>query len=127
MHKLSKYYGLAPRGFTPAALEACQNHSWPGNLKQLETFVKCYLIAGDEELSLSELESGPAKDRDRSKGHLLGKAFEDLEVSTGEAPPKSLKSMIRSVRWETERSAIAAALGKTGWNRKAAARMLGVS
>ena len=35
--------------------------------------------------------------------------------------------MIQSVRWETERNAIAAALEKTGWNRKAAARLLGVS
>ena len=50
MHKLAKYYGLPPRDFTPATLEACQNHSWPGNLKELETFVKRYLIAGDEEL-----------------------------------------------------------------------------
>ena len=40
---------------------------------------------------------------------------------------KSLKSMIQSVKWETERNAIAAALGKTGWNRKAAARLMGVS
>ena len=43
------------------------------------------------------------------------------------AIPKSLKSLIQSVKWETERNAIAAALGKTGWNRKAAARLLGVS
>ena len=35
--------------------------------------------------------------------------------------------MIQNVRWETERNAIAAALQKTGWNRKAAARLLGVS
>ena len=41
--------------------------------------------------------------------------------------PSTLKSMIQSVRWETERNAIAAALQKTGWNRKAAARLLGVS
>jgi transcriptional regulator with GAF, ATPase, and Fis domain len=41
--------------------------------------------------------------------------------------PKSLKSLIQSVKWETERNAIAAALEKTGWNRKAAARLLGVS
>ena len=37
MHKLAKYYGLPPREFTSSALEACQNHSWPGNLKELET------------------------------------------------------------------------------------------
>ncbi len=50
MHKVAKYYGLPPRDFTRATLEACQNHSWPGNLKELETFVKRYLIAGDVEL-----------------------------------------------------------------------------
>ena len=53
MRKLSKYYDLAPRDFTPSTLEACQNHSWPGNLKELETFVKRYLIAGAEELPLN--------------------------------------------------------------------------
>ena len=35
--------------------------------------------------------------------------------------------MIQSVKGEAERSAIATALEKTGWNRKAAARLLQVS
>jgi DNA-binding NtrC family response regulator len=39
----------------------------------------------------------------------------------------SLKSLVQSVKHEAERSAIATALEKTGWNRKAAARLLGVS
>ena len=39
----------------------------------------------------------------------------------------SLKSLVQSVRFEAERSAIATALEKTGWNRKAAARLLKVS
>ncbi len=51
MHKIAKYYGLPAREFTQSALDACQNHSWPGNLKELETFVKRYLVAGDEEFS----------------------------------------------------------------------------
>ena len=52
-----------------------------------------------------------------------------VEVEGGEnsSSPKSLKSMVQTLRWETERNAIAAALEKTGWNRKAAARLLGVS
>jgi DNA-binding NtrC family response regulator len=40
---------------------------------------------------------------------------------------KSLKSLIRDVKSQAERNAIAAALERTGWNRKAAARMLKVS
>jgi DNA-binding NtrC family response regulator len=39
----------------------------------------------------------------------------------------SLKSLVQSVRFEAERNAISTALEKTGWNRKAAARLLKVS
>jgi DNA-binding NtrC family response regulator len=127
MRKLSKYYDLAPRDFAPSTLEACQNHSWPGNLKELETFVKRYLIAGAEELPLNQLESSLASDREQSNGHLAGAEVEDVDGNEVESNPRSLKSMVQTLRCQTERNAIAAALEKTGWNRKAAARLLGVS
>jgi DNA-binding NtrC family response regulator len=38
-----------------------------------------------------------------------------------------LKSLIQGVKSEAERNAIGAALQRTGWNRKAAARLLRVS
>ena len=41
--------------------------------------------------------------------------------------PRSLKSLIQNVKSEAERNAIGTALQKTGWNRKAAARLLQVS
>ena len=132
MHKLARYYGLPPREFSPSSLAACQNHSWPGNLKELETFVKRYLVAGDKELALSGLESNAPSNGNESHRQTLRLAVaprehEEVEAN-GDAPlPKSLKSLIQSVKVETERNAIAAALEKTGWNRKAAARLLGVS
>jgi two-component system response regulator AtoC len=118
MHKVAKHYGLPPREFTGSALLACQNYSWPGNLKELETFVKRYLVAGDEEFPDSSWELSSRISGNRVR-------FEN-EAELG-STPSTLKSMIKSVRWETERNAIAAALQKTGWNRKAAARLLGVS
>src|SRR5215470_3513556 len=39
----------------------------------------------------------------------------------------SLKSLVRNAKEATERSAIAGALEKTHWNRKAAARLLQIS
>jgi hypothetical protein len=39
----------------------------------------------------------------------------------------SLRSLLQTVKSETEKNAIAMALEKTGWNRKAAARALKVS
>jgi DNA-binding NtrC family response regulator len=130
MHKLARYYGLPPRAFTASALDACQNHAWPGNFKELETFVKRYLVAGDEELALSGLDANSGRSGGWMNGHPLKLAeavHEEIEAGTSAATPKSLKSLIQSVRWETERNAIAYALQNTGWNRKAAARLLGVS
>lgn len=39
----------------------------------------------------------------------------------------SLRSQLQRVRQDTERAAIAQALGRTGWNRMAAARLLQIS
>ena len=128
MHKLSKHYGLTPREFTRPILEACLDHSWPGNLEELQTFVKRYLVAGESEL--------PAGGSDPNREITTCNPLEQMPrvqpifpeaVRSNLMTPKSLKSLVRGVRFETEKSAIAAALGKTGWNRKAAARLLGVS
>jgi two-component system, NtrC family, response regulator AtoC len=136
MHKLARYYGLPPREFSPASLAACQNHSWPGNLKELEAFVKRYLVAGDKQLNFTGSE--PASEGN-GKGNGNGShgqhlnpvppspVQEEVEAVAGASIPRSLKSLIQTVKWETERNAIAVALEKTGWNRKAAARLLGVS
>jgi DNA-binding NtrC family response regulator len=131
MHRLARHYGLPPREFPFAVLDACQQHSWPGNLKELERFVKRYLVAGDRELNFSEIEDTLPDGTDRS--HASGTT--DLlipQASLSDADeylssPKSLKSLIQNLKWEAERNAIGTALQKTGWNRKAAARLLQVS
>jgi two-component system, NtrC family, response regulator AtoC len=145
MHKMARRYGLPPREFTMPALDACVNHSWAGNLQELETFVKRYLVAGDKELTLGDAEqysgNGSSHTGNGSNGkgtngngshpvHTLRPAASsasDAEENNGASGAKSLKSIIQSVKSEAERNAIAAALEKTGWNRKAAARLLKVS
>jgi two-component system response regulator PilR (NtrC family) len=117
MHKMAKHYGLPPREFSQSALVACQNHSWPGNLRELESFVKRYLVAGDEEFYVGGWEVPSRANGSHAR----------VEVAPSYSTPTTLKSMIQSVRSETERNAITGALQKTGWNRKAAARLLGVS
>jgi DNA-binding NtrC family response regulator len=129
MNRLAKHYALPPRHFSPAVLDACQSHSWPGNLRELENFVKRYLVMGDESLALSELESKsvpPAEGEDQVQMH---EAVTLPEIDTGGPPEHAtgLKSLVQSVKGETERSAITNALEHTHWNRKAAARLLRVS
>jgi len=122
MNQMGRRYGLPTRTFSAAVLEACQAHHWPGNLRELETFVKSYLVmGGDEELALAELgQSWDAREADAA-GSRNGEILEAEEQSSG------LRSLVQSVKGETERGAIAAALEQTHWNRKAAARLLKVS
>jgi two-component system response regulator AtoC len=131
MRKLANHYGLPPREFSPAVVEACQRYAWPGNLTELESFVKRYLIVGDSDVALNEPERKSRNGRSamqdtpimlRAEGRRDG-AYQRQQGPTAH----SLKNLIRDVKSEAERNAIAEALTKTGWNRKAAARLLNVS
>jgi two-component system response regulator AtoC len=143
MHKLAKHYSLPARGFSASMLQACEQHSWPGNLTELETFVKRYLVAGESQLTLGEMgldsidrgarvparNMRPAQsawdETERYDREIDGD--EENELGRREAEPESLKSLIQGIKSEAEQNAIGAALKKTGWNRKAAARLLRVS
>ncbi len=131
MHKLAKHYNLPPRGFSSEVLDACQHYSWPGNLKELETFVKRYLVAGDQELTLGKMSLELAEDTDNSAVlrpvKLAAIPREERESGHAQSEPESLKSLIQGIKSEAEQNAIGAALKRTGWNRKAAARLLRVS
>jgi two-component system response regulator AtoC len=119
MRQLAKHYKLQPRAFSPSVVEACQAHSWPGNLKELENFVKRYLV--------SERSTDAQAHELGSFDHGIDSHFSGNERSTGQSSQGSLRSLVQSVKLEAERNAIAAALDQTGWNRKAAARLLKVS
>ena len=128
LHKMARYYGLPAREFTPAVLQACASHPWPGNLRELESFVKRYLVAGDKEFTLGGQEFYSGHNGNGGQGWKQSQSVHaETPASSSQAEPASLKSLIQSVKSEAEKNAIGAALEKTGWNRKAAARMLKVS
>ncbi len=132
MHKLARHYGLPAREFSPAMVNACQQYSWPGNVKELESFVKRYLVAGNTQLALSDLNpdlgaNRPENGRSVSAAERTMMTRTASPVERNELGLKSLKCLIQDVKWEAERNAIGTALQKTGWNRKAAARLLQVS
>lgn len=129
MRQIAKHYGLSARNFPLAVLEACQAHAWPGNLQEMETFVKRYLMAGRKnEPADSTIESGErAEDDAPTLPGAVSRFSSSNQFGADAAGSESLRSLLQNVRFETERNAIAAALRTTGWNRKAAARLLKVS
>jgi two-component system, NtrC family, response regulator AtoC len=127
MHQLAKRYGMAARVFSSAVMAACQSYPWPGNVKELENFVKRFLVLGESELTPGSSSPGEFFDNG-SESFSRGADARMADNPHGDTTaPSSLKSLVHTVKLETERNAIAAALEKTGWNRKAAARLLKVS
>ncbi len=127
MHSQAKHYGLLPREFSPQVIDACQSYSWPGNLEELKTFVKRYLVAGESGVVMNDLDPRHHGGVDSEHEAFDRPGVNGKGIGPPEVSPRSLRSLIQDIKSETERSAIGVALEKTGWNRKAAARLLRVS
>src|SRR5882672_8580494 len=121
MARMAERYARAPLPLSPNLLQACHNHSWPGNLRELNNFLKRYLILGDETLAIAELNPK----NDLNSGRRLDPAAKPpgpVETSGG-----GLKSLARGAKDEAEAAAITQALDQTNWNRKQAAILLKIS
>ena len=91
-------------------------YAWPGNLRELENFVKRYVILEDDEGSFRELLE------------MTGQQQRIAPRAETPAPKEQgLKALVRGLKDEAEMEAIANALEKTNWCRKDAAHMLGIS
>ena len=127
MNRAARRYGWPPRSFSDALLAACQHYSWPGNLRELENFVKRYLVMGDEPAALSELR--PKVGFRLAEEVRQGRPLEPASRKDGDNSEHAngLKSLVRSIKGEAEKNAISSTLEKTRWNRKEAARLLSIS
>jgi DNA-binding NtrC family response regulator len=117
MTHMAERYARPPLPLTPTLLQACQEYSWPGNLRELNNFVKRFLVLGDENLAIHEL---------APKGNGNGAHVDDTHHHAGDAVG-GLKSLARNAKDEAEAEAIAKALEETNWNRKQAAALLKIS
>ena len=116
LEKYSEKFGKPSHGPSKHLLDAAVNYPWPGNLRELENFVKRYVILEDDEGSLRELiEMSAARQRTSPRQEPV------LPREQG------LKALVRGLKDEAEMEAIADALEKTRWCRKDAAKMLGIS
>jgi two-component system, NtrC family, response regulator AtoC len=106
-----KLNGRAPM-LRPALLEKMQRYPWPGNVRQLENLIKRYVVMGTEDVILSELLQ--TNDRD---------TLPELSFDG----PVSLKKLTRQTVRKVEGRIILGALHANNWNRKKAARALGIS
>ena len=128
MTRLAAQYSLPPVHFSPALIEACLRYSWPGNLRELENFVKRYLVMADEAMAMAELRANWRQNQIVKELPAAPIAPRSEGTPTnGEAHGSQLTSVLRTLKNETELQAISRALQETRWNRKRAARLLNIS
>jgi len=106
-----KLNGRAPT-LRPALLAKMQRYSWPGNVRQLENLIKRYVVMGTDDVIVSEL----LQTNDRE-------TFPDLTFEG----PVSLKKLTQQTVRKFEARIILSALHANNWNRKKAARAVGIS
>ena len=119
MIHLADRYACAPLNVSTRLVEACENYDWPGNIRELENFVKRYLVLGDESAAIGELQRGSAYEN-QSQSAVVVQMEEKL-------PQPDLKEMVRNLKNGAEMEVIAQTLEETAWNRKRAATRLNIS
>lgn len=91
-------------------MEYLQEHSWPGNLVELQTAIKTFVAIEDQAISFAALRASAPSHRLRANH-----------------APLSLKDAARAASSQIERQLISEVLAATGGNRKRAADELGIS
>jgi len=112
--RLSTQYNQPMPLLSEQMLEACARHHWPGNIRELQNFVKRYVVLGDESAMLAELQGPRGKD---SRTRMFVRTHDG----------KDLKRMVKDLKQEAEAQVIAQALQEANWDRSQAAALLNIS
>jgi two-component system, NtrC family, response regulator AtoC len=108
----NRKFNCKARPLSNEVLAVLQKYHWPGNIRELENLIKRYVILGHEDVITNDL---VAREPD----------YFNPEISLD--GPISLKKMTRQCVRELERKVILKVLQHHHWNRKQAARTLGIS
>jgi two-component system response regulator AtoC len=145
LRRYAQRYGRPPVRISPDLRAALMAHPWPGNVRELENMMKRFVILQDETLARAELDRAhqlfvdtPAADTQaaRSMAPVTTRPIEDTAAGAGLAsavpgmeagPHAKLPDLARAAAITAERDAIVRALAEFRWNRRKAARLLGVS
>jgi DNA-binding NtrC family response regulator len=114
-------YKKPARKPSASLMKAMERYPFPGNVRELENLMKRIVVLQSEETVLTDLLSGV---RGKGADDRFQVVIEELAATAGQLP---LKEVGRRASMEAERAAIDRVLHRTQWNRKAAARVLGVS
>jgi two-component system response regulator PilR (NtrC family) len=115
LERIAKQTGQPPAELSPAALEELTRYDFPGNIRELENVLeRATALSGAREISPDDLRLTPF-------------AGDSGAGDTGRATEGGAGAPLPEYLDRVEREAILEALEKTGFNRTAAAKLLGIT
>ncbi|HEV8640358.1 MAG TPA: sigma-54 dependent transcriptional regulator [Methylomirabilota bacterium] len=117
VQRYARLFNFPEPEIPPEAMEAFVQHAWPGNIRELENFIKRMIVLRDMALPRTLVTSPPLPAVSRGGG---------LE-SFATTKELSLKEISRRAVLEAERQVIVRALEHCRWNRVKTAKMLKIS
>lgn len=108
----SKKYQSVRKPLSNGTIRLMQRFEWPGNIRQLENMIRCYILTGSEEALAGQLVPGPDCD-----------SLPAIDL----ANPISLKDLTRAATRNLELKVITEVLRAHGWNRQKTAKWLNIS
>jgi len=112
----AKLFGRQQPQIKSSTMDLLMEHSWPGNIRELDNTARKIVILGDDELAVRDIAS------------TVGLSAPDRASTSGsQAGTRSLKHAAREASRKAERQMILASLERTHWNRKRSARELQIS
>jgi len=128
----SSRYKRPVREIPPDVMEAIENYSWPGNVRQLENIIKRFVILPDVKVVLGDLiepephsaplEAAPAARAAAAASSAVSASAVDLPKDHS-----SLKKLSSLAAERVEREVVLRTLNEVNWNRKLAAKKLSIS
>ncbi len=126
LDKYAAEYRRPQRYFSHDVQRQMLLYHWPGNVRELENLCKRFVIVGGETQILRELSQHNPQASTSRTIHAASPTSGRRRTEKQTAEP-SLLEIGRRAAWQAERQAILQMLEQTRWNRKEAARRLGVS
>jgi len=125
-HFLERYNNLYQKEYPPLSQEnltTLMGFDWPGNVRQLENFIKQVVVRGDEGIVGDLISSGLSRPIDDAAESQISGGAMDPEIASS----FSLKKRVGYAIAQEEKKLISQVLNKTNWNRRKASELLEIS
>jgi two-component system response regulator PilR (NtrC family) len=132
LHRIAERSGLPPTRLSGTAMAALQRHPFPGNVRELENILeRAIALASGVELQAQDLQlpvaAVTAPSIEQAPPSAPPPAEQPATVDAGFEVDHGVPTDLEAYLGSVERDAILAALARTGYNRTAAAQLLGIS